>query len=83
MWQTGLWHVHAEDLTKHNLLQLIAKAYGTSTEIIAVDDVQARDTRLRTLHPAFLQALNIAPMSEQLQQLRGLADALGRWRVIP
>lgn len=83
MWQTGLWHVHAEDLTKHNLLQLIAKTFGSSTQIVPVDDVQARDTRLRTLHPAFLQALNIAPMSEQLQQIRSLSDALGRWRVIP
>ena len=75
----GIRHVHGQDLSKYELLQLMAKTYGRSCHIEPVEDVRARDTRLRTLHPQFLDALGVAPMQEQLAQLRRLSDGYGHW----
>lgn len=76
----GIRHIHGQDLSKFELLQLMAKAYGRDFHIEPFEDGQARDTRLRTLHPQFLDMMNIAPMREQLDQLTKLSDGQGRWR---
>lgn len=79
LWQPGLRHVHGEDLTKCELLQLMQQIYETPCAIEPVDDAYASDTRLRTLYPDFLDALDIAPMQTQLARLRPLSDRYGHW----
>lgn len=78
----GIRHVHGQDLSKYELLQLMAKAYGRDCLIEPFEDGLGRDTRLRTLHPEFLQSLHIAPMHEQLQRLCSLSDGQGHWRAL-
>ncbi|MFA7270897.1 MAG: sugar nucleotide-binding protein [Sterolibacterium sp.] len=82
IWQPGLRHVHGEDMTKFDLLQLIQKIYGTPCTVQPCLDKPARDTRLRTRHPDFLSALAILPMSEQLARLRTLSDNYGHWSAV-
>jgi dTDP-4-dehydrorhamnose reductase len=75
----GLYHVHGEDLSKFQLLQLIRDAFDAPATVNAGDDTVARDTRLRTCHPDFLAALGIAPMRKQLAALREVSDNTGHW----
>ena len=76
----GIRHIHGQDLSKLELLQLMAGAYGLNCLIEPFHDAQGRDTRLRTLHTEFLEGLHIAPMQEQLAVLTGLSDKQGHWR---
>jgi len=76
----GIRHLHGQDLSKFELLKLMAEAYGLDCFIEPFEDEKGRDTRLRTLHTEFLQELHIAPMQEQLAMLSRLSDNQGRWR---
>lgn len=76
----GIRHIHGQDLSKYDLLKLLAVAYGLNCHIEPFEDTHGRDTRLRTLHSEFLKSLHIAPMQEQLAELSGLSDTQGRWR---
>jgi dTDP-4-dehydrorhamnose reductase len=76
----GIRHIHGQDISKFELLQLMAGAYGLDCLIEPFEDEKGRDTRLRTLHTDFLEKLHIAPMQEQLAKLSGLSDKQGRWR---
>lgn len=76
----GIRHLHGQDLSKFELLKLMAGAYGLDCFIEPFEDENGRDTRLRTLHTDFLERLHIAPMQDQLAELSGLSDTQGRWR---
>ena len=76
----GIKHIHGQDLSKYDLLKMLAVAYGLNCHIEPFEDTQGRDTRLRTLHTEFLERLHIAPMHEQLAKLNCLSDKQGRWR---
>jgi dTDP-4-dehydrorhamnose reductase len=76
----GLRHLHGEDLSKLDLLRLMAEAFDHPVEIEPFADPTPRDTRLRSRHPELLAVAAIAPMREQLAALRPLTDAAGHWR---
>ncbi len=80
LWQPGLRHIHGEDLTKFELLQLMQLAWNKECQIEAVDDKMNRDTRLRTCYPEFLEPLAIRPMQAQLAELVHHSDPAGHWR---
>lgn len=79
-WRHGLFHLHGEDLSKLELLRLMAAAFDHRVEIEPVDDPVPRDTRLRTRHPDMLAIAAIAPMAQQLAALRSVSDSRGHWR---
>jgi dTDP-4-dehydrorhamnose reductase len=74
----GVRHIFAEDCSKYELVQMICGAFGHTTQITPSGGT-ARDTRLRTNHPEFLQAFGIRPMKEQLRALRAVSGPGGRW----
>ncbi len=76
----GIRHVHAEDTTKFALIGTIRRAFGHGGEVRPVAAPAARDMRLATRHPAFLAALRLPPLAEQMAALVPLATALGAWR---
>lgn len=82
-WQPGLFHLHGEDLSKCDLLQLLQDTFGGPRQIVPVDDDRARDTRLRSCHKALLESLRIQPMRQQLAELRAHCTPTGAWREIP
>ena len=77
----GVRHVFSDDTTKLDLLLLLRETYQTSVDVLPYDDDRARDTRLRTNHPEFVQRLGIPDLRAQLSELPALSDALGRWRM--
>lgn len=76
----GLFHIHGEDLSKLDLLRLMAAAYDHRVAIEPFEDSTPRDTRLRTRHPELLRRAAVAPMADQLAALRTVSDSRGRWR---
>lgn len=78
--QAGLRHVHGQDLSKLELLHLMAQAFGHKVRITPTADKHPRDTRLATSHTGWLRALNVAPMADQLSDLARLSDSRGRWQ---
>jgi dTDP-4-dehydrorhamnose reductase len=79
----GRRHVFSRDTTKLEVLQLIQAAYRHPIEIVAWDDVNGRDTRLRTIYARFIQPLEIADLADQIAELPHLSDERGRWRELP
>ena len=79
----GLFHLHSEDVSKLDLLRLMAEAFDHRVTIEAADDGVAKDTRLRTRHPDLLAAARIQPLQQQLADVAGVADRRGRWRDLP
>lgn len=79
LWRPGLRHVHGEDLTKYELLRLIGSAFSREIDIRPTEDSLARDTRLRTVFPEFLEVLAISSMAEQLDRVRRVSDEFGHW----
>ncbi|MBI3517055.1 MAG: sugar nucleotide-binding protein [Proteobacteria bacterium] len=77
--QPGLFHLHGEDITKHDLLRLMAQAFGKQVAITPAAAAMARDMRLRTRHPELLGGFVIPTLSAQLRDLAALCDARGRW----
>ncbi len=78
--EPGIRHVHAEDVTKHELLAVICRCFSHAAELRAVNAADARDTRLRTRHPGFLAALDLPPLVEQVAELVTLCTPDGAWR---
>lgn len=78
--QQGLRHVHGQDLSKLELLQLMAQAYRHKVQITPTEDTRPRDTRLATTHAQWLRGLDVAPMTDQLAELAELSDSRGRWK---
>jgi dTDP-4-dehydrorhamnose reductase len=76
----GLRHVHADDTDKHALLRLICRAFGHDAELRPVPGPAPRDTRLRSVHASFLQALRLPPIAAQVEALARHATPLGGWR---
>lgn len=83
LWKPGVQHLYGEDVSKFELLNKINRVFELGLEVAPVDDAVARDTRLRTVNPAFLAQLAIEPMEKQLQQLRALTNRRGHWQVQP
>ena len=76
----GVRHVFADDVTKHELLIRISRAFGREMIIQPARAPVARDRRLRTRYPEFLAACGLLPLDAQLVELRLLVDERGRWR---
>jgi dTDP-4-dehydrorhamnose reductase len=80
--EPGLMHVHGEDLSKLELLRLMANAYRHRVEIVPFNDEHARDTRLATSHPQLLKNFNVQPMATQLAEIARLSDPRGCWEAL-
>jgi dTDP-4-dehydrorhamnose reductase len=80
LYTPGVRHVFSDDVTKYELLRLMQAAYQHPIDIKPDDDVRAKDSRLRTLHPEFSAQLKIPALRDQLAELPALSDARGRWR---
>ena len=78
----GVRHVFSDDVTKYELLRLMQAAYQHPINIEPDDDVRAKDSRLRTIHPEFSAPLTIPSLRDQLAELPSLSDAHGHWREI-
>lgn len=81
--QPGLFHLHSEDVSKDQLLRLMAAAFNHAVEIDTVDDRQAKDTRLRTRHPDLLLAAQVRPLADQVAEAAQVADRRGHWLDLP
>ncbi len=77
LWQPGLFHLHGEDLSKCTLLEMLQETFGGPRQVVPVDDECARDTRLRSRHTALLAQLQIAPMHQQLAEMRAHCTVTG------
>ena len=75
----GIHHVYADDLTKCELLDMFKVKFGKDIRIIPTESGNRRDMRLRTVNPAFLSAVNIAPTERQIEALVPLCNARGAW----
>ena len=80
--QPGVRHLYADDVSKHELLQLLAEAFGRQIEIEPIGSPHPRDQRLGTRHRDFLAACAIQPLRSQIANLLKYADAHGRLRNI-
>ena len=78
--EPGIRHIHAEDVTKHELLAVICRCFGHAAELRAIDAASRRDTRLRTRYPGFLESLELPPLVEQVAELVTLCTPDGAWR---
>ncbi len=74
-----LFHVHANDVSKYELLELFKKHFDKEITINKVASDNPRDMRLRSKHNDFLGALHIPPIDEQIAELKKHSDKLGRW----
>lgn len=79
LWTVGLRHVHSNDVTKFDVLRMIYQSFGKSVPLLPVAAATPRDTRLRTDHQEFLDALNVPPLEDQISDLPHVADARGNW----
>lgn len=78
-WAPGLAHVYGQDLSKYELLQQMQQVWQLPVQVLPTEDHQPRDTRLRSLNPAWLAGLALPPMAQQLAQLSACMDARGHW----
>ena len=69
-------HVFSEDTTKYDLLCAMAKAFRRPIRVVPFEDARRRDTRLRTIHPAFVEHLGIPSLDQQLRDLVPFTDSL-------
>ena len=76
MHENRIQHLFSEDTTKYDLLCAMAKAFRRPIRVIPFEDARRRDTRLRTIHPAFEEQLGIAALEEQLRDLVPFAESL-------
>ena len=74
----GVRHVYGEDTTKYDLLCAIAKVFRHPVRIVPCEDAASRDTRLRTIHPAFLDRLQVRGLDRQIAELLPLYESLRR-----
>jgi dTDP-4-dehydrorhamnose reductase len=79
----GLFHLHSEDVSKLDLLRLMADAFGHRVAIEDAEDTVAKDTRLRTRHRDLLAWAAIQPLAAQLADVARLADRRGGWLDVP
>jgi len=79
-YRPGIFHVPGEDITKHDLLGLIATAFRHEVAIAATVAATPRDMRLRTRHPELLASIPVPGIAAQLTELAALCDARGHWR---
>ena len=77
--QAGVRHVHGEEITKHDLLVLIAQVMRHPLQVRAAAPGSARDTRLSTLYPQDLARWQIRPLRRQLEDLAPLCGPQGQW----
>ena len=76
----GIRHLYADDVSKCDLLQMLASNFVQDLEIIPSEAPDPRDRRLRTRHGEFIAALDIPPLATQVAELPAHADERGRWR---
>lgn len=74
----GVRHIFSGDCSKHDLLNMICGAFAHPARITPALAPQARDTRLRTKYPVFLQALEVRPIQRQLQDLLAVSGPQGQ-----
>jgi dTDP-4-dehydrorhamnose reductase len=72
-------HVFGQDVSKFELLEMMKLVFDKGSRVDPVEEPPGRDMRLATAYPAFLAALRIRSMLEQLRDLRPLCDARGAW----
>ncbi len=75
----GTRHIPGEDLTHLEMVDMIVRAFKRPNPVLPVDDPITRDFRLRTVHADELERLQIPSTAVQLQEMRSLADDLGKW----
>jgi len=76
MHENRIQHIFSEDTTKYDLLCAMAKAFRRSIRVVPFEDARRRDTRLRTIHPAFEEQLGIPSLDQQLRDLVPFAESL-------
>jgi dTDP-4-dehydrorhamnose reductase len=79
LYEPRIQHVFGEDISKYELLSLFKGIFETGHEIQAIDAPTPRDTRLRTQWPEFVEALQVKPLRQQIEDLRPLCDEKGHW----
>lgn len=83
LWERGLFHLYGEDVTKFDLIQRIARAWGKTLEVKPYCTPADRDHRLRTRRPDKLAAFAVRSLDEQLAAAAAASDGMGRWKPHP
>lgn len=80
--KNGVYHVHSDDVSKFELLNLMKVAFNKTIQINPVEDINEKDMRLRSLKPLTGLEIDIPPLCEQITELVQFADNQGRWKLI-
>lgn len=79
LYQSRAQHLHSEDVTKAELLRKIAAAFDHPIRVIPTESPTPRDMRLTSIDPAFVEAMDIPTLDEQLRELATWCDPRGNW----
>ena len=79
--KNGVFHVHSNDVSKFELLNLMKATFNKKIEINPVEDTKDKDMRLRSLKPSTQLLKDIPPLCEQITELNRFADSQGKWKL--
>jgi len=79
--KNGIHHVHSNDVSKFELLNLIKAAFNKEIQINPIEDIKEKDMRLRSLKPLTKLEIGIPPLDEQITELVQFADTQGKWKL--
>ena len=80
LFQPGLFHIFSTDISKYELLTLFKVHFQKQIDINPIDAIVAKDMRLRTIRPNFLEHLEIPSICSQINEMTLHSDYLGHWK---
>jgi dTDP-4-dehydrorhamnose reductase len=77
--ENGILHLHSNDVSKFELLQIMNRQLRGDLQVQPVLANEPRDMRLATANAPRLQSLAVPPLEEQIAALKPLCSSKGFW----